>query len=373
MKAIFVTRMFFWKKQWPNLLFWFAFPFVACLSIIHLTDRIQEDVQVPVGFVLEEETLKTDELLQKLEQSDLITPTLLTEEEAIHQLQIHELDSVFIIHEGYEEQIRKGNRNNLVTGIKSNMSFAYSSVKEMVISMVQEETVRSKAAYTVMGLNEQYSGSDSWSYDEIIDETYEVQQQENLITSNLLFNDSVEATEKPSFIEWNTWGLWAIFGLLSTLLLMDWIIKEKNSNTFIRFSFIKIPWHRYLLYTLILYFLAFSLTDLLAIFILDETFSVRILMVLLSFRLTALIMSFFLALLFNNRLVYYGVAFAITLFISVISGVIIPIDGLISNLHWLEGINPINAIQNNEVTISWLFITILGLLLWLIRKEYHYA
>src|SRR5690625_1744673 len=125
------TRLIYIKKQWLSLLFWLLLPIVATVMIIHVTNAIQSDTKVPVGIVLEEETDLAEEFLHSVKQSPLIRVYETTEKDALHRLKQHELDSVFIIHNGYEKQIRKGKRDRLITSYQSDLSFAYSPVKEI--------------------------------------------------------------------------------------------------------------------------------------------------------------------------------------------------------------------------------------------------
>src|SRR5699024_12372512 len=91
----------------------------------------------------------------------------------------HESDSLLIIREGYENTIKSGQRNQLIQGYHSNLSIAYNPVKEMIASLIQQETGRSKAAYFIMDLSKEHSSNLSWTWDEIVETSKMVQQEEN--------------------------------------------------------------------------------------------------------------------------------------------------------------------------------------------------
>src|SRR5690625_1339194 len=156
MISIIKMRLLHWKKQVFTLLLWLLFPIIATICTIFLTNTVQEDSQIPVGIVMEEESQLAYELLEAINQTNFIRAEKMSERAALHSLETHEMDSVIIIREGYQEQIANGSRNRLLVSYKSDLSFAYTPVSEMIISRVQQDTGRSKAAYTVKELSEAY-------------------------------------------------------------------------------------------------------------------------------------------------------------------------------------------------------------------------
>src|SRR5690625_6201449 len=120
------TRLIHIKKQWLSLLFCLLLPIVATVMIIHVTNAIQSDTKVPIGIVLEEETDLAEELFHSVKQSPLIRVYETTEKDALHRLKQHELDSVFIIHNGYKKQIRKGKRDQIITSYLYDLTYVLS-------------------------------------------------------------------------------------------------------------------------------------------------------------------------------------------------------------------------------------------------------
>ncbi|WP_373893015.1 ABC transporter permease [Virgibacillus sp. CBA3643] len=375
MITIFQTRLIHWKKQWTALLFWLLLPVIATSVIIHTSDVVQEESKIPIGIVMEEETPLAMDLLQSMKKTPLLRIYEPTQEDGLLQLERHELDSVFIIQEGYEEQVRSGSRNRLITGYQSDISFAYTPVREMIISYVQQDTARTKAANTVHGLSETYNSNQQWTWEEITEKSKEIETDENLLHTTFSFSgeDENRETDEHAVTVWNTWGLWAVFSVLSTLLLFDWVIKERRSSLISRFAFIRIPFKNYLLqnvfiYTVLLF--AIDLAAALTFYLLhDEQVNLSFIGALFSFRFTLITGSFLLALLFQNLYLYYSVSFAITLIIAITSGAVIPVDGITDRIKWLEYMNPLAPfLSGNSANLS-LFLFLFFILIWYLRRE----
>lgn len=367
------ARFIHLKKQWPTLLFWLLLPIAVTVIIIHTTDAVQSDTKVPVGLVLEEETGLAKDLLYSIKQSPLIRVYETNKEDALHRLMQHELDSVFILHQGYEEQIRKGKRDQLITSYQSDLSFAYSPVKEMIISYVQQETGRSKAAHIVHELTEQYNSNKQWPWKEVIDKSKAVEKEENLLYTSFSFTNTGQTNKESELKLWNTWGLWSIFSVLSTLLIFDWLIKEKRNSILPRFAFIRFSFKNYILKNFLLYTILFIVFDMIAAgvfyFLLNEPISFAFVGSLLTFRLMINAGAFLLATTFKSILLYHSVSFIITLFLAITSGAILPIDGLTNRYEWITFLHPLQPFLSGRTTYLWTSIFILLTMIWYIRKE----
>lgn len=367
------TRFIHWKKQWVALLFWLLFPIIATLIIINLTNIIQEDSKVPVGVVLEEQTKLATELYDSIKQTPLIRVYDLTEKEALHQLEKHELDSVFIIQDGYENQIRKGSRNRLITSYRSDLSFAYSPVKEVIVSYVQQDTGRSKAAYTVQELTQTYHSDQQWTWEEVVVKSKEIQTEENLLRTTFTFANATDVSVVNQVAIWNTWGLWALFSLLATLLLFDWLIKENKLALLPRFAFIRFSFKNYLLQSLLFYTILFVLFDALAVgifyFVLDEPIGWWLFGVLISYRITLNAGAFLLAICFKNLYLFYSISFSITLLFAITSGAVIPMEALANRFPWLELLNPLHPFLQKDIINLWLGASTIMIIIWYLKRE----
>jgi ABC-2 type transport system permease protein len=377
MISILKMRLLHWKKQLLTLLFWLLFPIIATIGVIYITSSVQEDSEIPVGVVMEEDSPLANELVDSINGTSFIRVEKMSEGEALHSLETHELDSVFFIREGYQEQIESGSRNRLLMSYQSDLSFAYTPVSEMIISHVQQDTGRSKAAHTVMDLSGSFDRENQWSWEEVVAKSKELEAEENLLQTAFSFQGAVPASSDENVVLFDTWGLWTVFSILAALLLFDWLIKERRNNLYPRFIFSRISFKLYLILNAFVYTLLFLVFDFIALLIfhllLDETLSWHFLFALITYRFMLNAGVFAVTLLFRNVSIFYTVSFALTLLIAVISGAVLPIEGLTDRFPWLEYLNLFSSFLNGEMSLVWLLIFLLFICLWFVRKEKAYA
>lgn len=372
MKMIYQTRCLFWKKHWLSLLFWLLFPLIVTWLLIMQFASLQADTKVPVGIVLEEDTGLVQDLFTSLENTPHIRPVILSEREALNQLQTHELDSVFIIRDRYEESIHKGSRNQLVKSYQSDLSFAYTPLRETVISYVQQDYSRAKAAFVVQRMGEEYGVVDAWSFDHLIERSKEIAQEQKLLEVDFTFaNSNVEKEEeKVSLLQ--PWNVWALLSLLATCMVFDWVIKEKRQAAVTRLVFGKLSLKKYLLLNTLLYTALLFIFDLITMMFfnlfLNETISFGLILALLSYRIMLTTCIFICSLLFKSTYLYYTSSFALVLFVTLTSGALIPIDGMIARFSWYYYINPLGAFLNGAYWNVWLLIGLALIGLWYVRK-----
>lgn len=365
------------RKSLYGLVFWLLLPIIATCSILLIVSSFQSDTKIPIGIVLEEETPLALELYEAIRNAPLVRAELLTEPVARKQLMAHQIDSVFIVNEGYEANIKNDNRHRLIKGLRSDLSFAYTPTSEVVMSYVQEQAVRSKAAIEVNKLINQYNSGLTYTWEEIITESMNIQAGQDFLSTSFVYSDmnGEQDESERSFLQ--PWNVWSIFAFLSTLLVFDWVIKEKSSNIKARFAFIRFTFKTYLLLNLIVYSFLLYLIDCLTAglfyFYLDEPINLAFFGVLLSNRLTLNMIGFLLALCFKNSHLFYTVAFTITLIITIISGVVIPIEAMADTFGWLQFMNPLHAFITQKPFSIWLLFGGIMLTLWFIRKERSYA
>lgn len=372
MRNIIATRLMHWKKQWISLLFWLLFPILATIGITAITSNLQDDAKVPIGIVLEEQTDASMELIQEIKLTPFVRVNMLPENKALYLLKKHKLDSVFVIHEGFEEKVLNNNRSQMITSYQSDLSFAYTPVKEMILSYVQQETGRSKAAFVVKELAGHYDGNTGWTFEEIIAKSKEIQQEENLLETSFSFNDSpVKSEEKPPLF--SIWRLWAIFSFLATFLLFDWVIKERLSQAITRFAFMRYTLKTFLFQNVIVYSVLLFIIDLCTIslfyFIFGEWIPILNLVV---YRTLINLAAFILAQLFKNTFLFYTVTFALTLFIAVSSGAVLP-SGVVANWSWFTLINPLSPLLTGKFVSLWSLLIVFFTVIWAFRKERYHA
>jgi len=372
MKNIILTRFIHLKKHWVSFIFWLILPLIGTITIIQMADELGEDSKIPVGMVLEESTTQALALYQSIQDNSLLAVEKLNENEALNKLEKHELDSVFIIKKGYEESIKQGNRNRLVTSYHSNLSFAYTTVKEMIVSLVQQDTGRSKAAYIVNDLSEEYHQKEKWTWDEIVETSEIVQEEENLLNNSFSYSEVNQTNEKPTDALLNPWGIWAVLSVLCSLFIFDWVVKERITPTRQRFFFLKISHHGYLIRNLVIYTIILFLVDIVFFLIINQLYTtknINFILTLLSFKLMILLGSFLVALCFRKLFNYYSFSVVLTLIIAIISGAVFPIKDITSlyqNIAWL---NPFHAFLSEDITFIWTIILTIFTIVWYFREE----
>lgn len=378
MMDIITTRWLHAKKHLLSILFWAVSPILFTWIIISGTEAIQDQSSIPVGIILEEDSDLAVQLKEKLDSSDLIRVIEMENEtEARQMVATHELDSAFIIKKGYKAAIDAGQRNRLITSYRTDLSMGYTPVVEMIASYVQEDSGKSKTAYTIMNLGETLNSSSIPGYDEIINEIYSIEESENLIFTNFtLLGEDTDADTGFSLFQ-NPWGLWSIVALLSTFFLFDWLIKERNATVRIRFIFNRLSFQQYLVCNLLLYSLGLLLLDIItwgAFHVLhDEGFNITQLVYILSFRLTICILVFLIGLPFKKLLPYYITAVLIILVTIFISGIILPMEGVYESYPWVAALNPLRQIVYEQWWSGWTFIGPICLIAWYVKGGYNNA
>jgi ABC-2 type transport system permease protein len=121
-------------------------------------------------------------------------------------------------------------------------------------------------------------------------------------------------------------------------------------------------------------FLVFDFAALLIFHLyLGEELSWSFFFVLISYRCMLNAGVFLITLFFKNVSVFYTVSFALTLLIAIISGAVLPTEGLTNIFPWLEIFNPFHSFLNDELSLLWLLFFIFFICLWYLRKEKAYA
>lgn len=376
-KYIFHTRLIHWKKQWISITCWLLLPIIGTIFIFQLTNLVREDVKIPIGIVVEDQSTITSDLVEDLAKTNLIRAEYLPYKEALHRLTKHELDSVFVFQKGFAEKVEKHDRHQLITSYYTDLSFAYPTVKEIVISHVQQTTGRSKAAFTVQSLAKQYEYDKDLTWKEIVTESTLIQQEQDLLQSSFSFyKKDVERIDHDQTLV-NVWGIWAIFTLLATMFLFDWPGKETHSYAKFRFPFTRLGFKPYLLFNLLIYIVLFFVIDVLTMivfyFTVDKKVTIMHIVFITAYRLIIAFSAFLLSNCFKRVYSYYLVALITTLFVSVTSGVILPLDGVMRHFKVLTWINPMHDLIESRINPLLLIIISSIIIVWFLRKERQYA
>ena len=167
-------------------------------------------------------------------------------DDALHKLEQHELDSVFVIREGYADNILAGRRNQLIEAYSSNRSYAYQTVVETITSFAQQDAARSKAAFVIKQLFKDANMEDEWNYTEIIESGRERQQNEALLKSSFsYFDKESEDRLNNRYHIVSVWGVWSLFAMMTVFFLFDWVVKENRPTMRSRWQFTTLSFGQY--------------------------------------------------------------------------------------------------------------------------------
>lgn len=354
------------------------FPLLLTFLTSKLVSFWGDDSKIPIGLVVGEESQLSNGLIEKLEEVSYIDVKLLNEREAINLLEKHELDSVFVLHNRYEEMILDGKRNQLIDAYSSNRSYAYFAVKELMTSFVQEDVSRMRAAYEVKDLFKEYGSDEEWNWEEIVQASVEKQESQELLQTSFSYqNQTVEVGEESALPIFNIWGIWAFFSLISTFFIFDWIIKEKRAELHIRWLFTSTGFKRFASISFVFYTVSIVVVDVLSLFLLSELMDQPVTKGLwisfLFYKLVISILAFLVANLFNQTLMYYVSSFGLALIWTLLSGSIIPIDGLLTQWGWIEFLSPITSFINEQVPYGWLAFLIAWFIVWNMKGDKLHA
>lgn len=378
LKGSLYARVLRIKKDWKSLIFLLILPFSLTILATKVIDFWGEESKIPIGLVVEDKSQLSSQLIKKLQDVPYLNVMLLDYLEAINELEKHKLDSVFVIDDHYEEMMMDGKRNQLVDAYSSNRSYAYFAVKELITSFVQEDVSRSKAAYEVRDLFKEYGMDEQWNWEEIVQASIEKQESQQLLQTNFTYqNQGLEIKEDPVLPIISTWGLWAIFSMFSTFFLFDWVVKEKRPELQIRWLFTTNHFKKFASFSFIFFTVIMIIMDGLSLMILSELLQQPIpsalWISLLFYKVVVSLLAFLWAILFKKPLLYYVSSIGFTLILTLLGGVIIPIEGLTKQWSWVENLSPMTGLLREEIPYGWLLI-LLGLFtIWYLKGDKSHA
>jgi len=369
MKAILGIQAMRMRKEWKTLLTWLFVPLLLTVLTFNTLNKLGDQSNVPIGLVIEDNSTLSNNLVQKTIDTDYLQVSILNLPEATDLLEKHELDSVFVINDGYEEDILDNRRSQLIDAYSSNRSFAYFAVAETISSYVQEETTRAKAAKEIKDLYEKYDSSEEWNREEIFQTSREKQDKKQLITTSFSFQWTPAETESETTSLLSIWGIWGFFQIIATLFMFDWIVKANNNLIKVRWIFTKISLNSYISLNLLSYTVLLSFMDVVTIFVLHlldlTSLSAQLFLALFGFRVTINILAVLIAKNTTNIFPYYISAIAITLILTICGGAFIPIDAIINRWPWIESFSPVYSLIHSEISFGFLGIIFVLLILFL--------
>lgn len=328
MKAILAIQAMRLRKEWKVLLAWLILPLLLTILTFSTINKFGDESKVPIGLVIEDESALSDALVQRIMNTDYLQVNRLDLQTATDLLEKHELDSVFVIKDGYEKDIVSNRRSQLIEAYSSNRSFAYFAVAETISSYVQEEATRTKAAMEIKKLYEKYDSSEEWNIEEIFKTSKEKQEKKQLITTSFSFQWTPTETEIESSSLLSIWGIWAFFQIIATLFIFDWIVKANSIQIRVRWTFTKMSLNSYISWNLLFYTVLLFFMDIVTLSVLHfldlASPNVRLIIALLGFRITINMLAAILAKNYTNSFFYYISAIAISLILTICGGAFIP-------------------------------------------------
>lgn len=367
MKAILTIQAMRMRTEWKTLLTWLLLPLLLTVLTFNTLNKLGDESKVPIGLVIEENSPLADNLVKRIMDTDYLQVNILGLPEATDLLEKHELDSVFVIKDGYEEDIQTNRRSHLIEAYSSNRSFAYFAVAETISSYVQEEATRSKAATKIKDLYEEYGSSEEWDREEIFQTSIAKQEENQLITTSFSFQWSPTEIGSETASLLSIWGIWAFFQIIATLFLFDWIVKANSPFVKVRWTFTKISLNSYISWSLLFYTVLLFVMDVVTIYVLHlldlAPPTGRLFFALFGFRVTINILAALLAKGYTNSFFYYISAMAITLILTICGGAFIPIDSIISRWPWLASFSPVYSLIHSEIAFGFLGLIIILLVI----------
>lgn len=361
------------KHEWKSLVFWLVLPLIATLVLMKLTTAWQDETSVPIGISVEEESELVNELLEQLEETTLLQIHYVDKAEGLRMLTQHELDSLYVIRSGYEEKVLENDRNRLVEAYASNRSFAYTVVKEIVTSYVQEDVARSKAAFELRFVYEQYDQQHLWSYEDIITRSKERQSSADLLTTSFSYESSTSVEEETTPL-FNVYGIWVLFASLSTFFLFDWVIKEQREVMQERWLFTKSGFYHYAMKLFTVYTVILLFVDLLSTIFITHKFHASLsILALVVFRVTFNLFVLFIASRTIHLWTYYIKGAVWTVVLVVIGGALVPIDRIVQKWPIIKEINPIYALLSGQISYVWGALTVILFIVWRLKGSRLYA
>lgn len=356
MKQALAIRYLHLKKEWLSFLFWLLFPLLGTIIILHLVNQVRDDVGVPIGIVIEEQSTLTDELLDKVSQSEYIRVHQYGQSEALQLLKQHELDSVFVIRKNYEKKIY-ANEKRVIKAYYTDQSYAYPATLELVSSYAQEQASRGKLLTEIEHLLTTYDRINLWNEQAIIQESMERQQNSDLIQIDFQLIDTNKMTSNK-ILPPTHWAIWSLLTMLATFFLFDWVVKERQPQLAIRWALANLSFRSYAMWQLLFYTLLLVAFDFMMLLYFKEL-NFNMCLNIVSFRFILNTSAFLCAHMTRKRSTFYLISLCITLVFSILGGGFVPLDGLFVKLPYVSSFHPVYAFLHGQIALPIIVLLLL--------------
>ncbi|WP_240257760.1 ABC transporter permease [Fredinandcohnia quinoae] len=216
-------------KNPVSLLFLFIIPIGATIGLGSLFEKGQEELAIPIALVDEDKSDFSKIITKRMSDQSKITITNVSREKAEKLLATNEVDSIFMIKQGFQDNLLQEKREDTIEVWVSPSSMAVGIVREVMASEVIRLTSNIKAAEHVEKLYNQKGIEDSSIWDEAYAYTDAQWDPEPLMTIDYIEQRGKDIVDAKSEIINPYLGLWTFFTMLACFLAIDWIIKERNT------------------------------------------------------------------------------------------------------------------------------------------------
>ncbi|MBN8252618.1 ABC transporter permease [Priestia flexa] len=337
--------------------------------------NVENDVKIPVAIADEDQSKLSKEVIQRVTTNERIKLIATTADEGEKKLLRNEVDSLFIVREGFMDNIKKEDYEETIELVKMPASVATSVVEEVIASEVTRLSSNSKAAIQVERLYERYR----WEKPETLWEdayryTDEQWKPEPLMTIQYVTDgqEGAQPDEKQQTINRSV-PLWGFLTLVVSLMAMEWVLKEKGP-IFKRMKTFPKGVMSYVYQSVAAYGFVLIIQTVLSFFFFLKVGAVtdsRVLLLMLIYLCFCLAFSFWLATESRHLGRYYTAGFLIAMMLSIIGGVFFPISDIAEQLGAIATWIPQHLLVTQQLVLAkelWIqlgTILVITILLWL--------
>ncbi|WP_368503106.1 ABC transporter permease [Alkalihalophilus sp. As8PL] len=348
------------------LLLLFLVPIGGVLLFGTLVEKGQQEIAIPIAIVDEDDQPFSQAVVDHISNQDRISVVTTSRDEASDMLLRHEVDSVYVIKEDFEAALKRGDRRETIEVWTSPHSLTTGIVNEIIASMVVRLTSSVNAADRVLVLSSLLELPLEAGENVVWQETFEFSESqwdpEPLLTIDYRDISNGGETVDTTGHWLNPYlGMWTFFTLLISILVTDWVIREKGLILpRVRSTFAGI--RKYLVVHFMVYVSFFMLQTLVTYFILlylnKVEPSVSLFVSMMLFGCVSMAISFLLAAWSKNLVSYYILGMMIVVGLSLVGGSIIPVHELAEGLRVTSTFLPHHAvIYSHSVSLYTFFMT----------------
>lgn len=348
-------------------------PLAATMLLSSFFEKQQKELVIPIGVVDLDQSDFSKEIIKGMNNQEMLVIYEGSSEEGSELLERNEVDSVFVIQPGFQEQLLKEEREGTIELWISPNSVLSGVIQEVVASEVTKITSAIKAANNVQQLYKRYHVINEFDWQDAFDFTLKQWEPEPPMTINYAegknqFEHQDETEENPLFVPYL--GIWSFFTMSSCFIASVWVVKERP----ILFSRIRTTYKglsAYIGQTTGAFLLFYSGQAVLSFLILSHFEWIErestLLVGMITFVIFSLSLSIWLAVFFQHLGAYYIAGLLITFILTLLGGGFFPIAEFSSSLEVLSSWLPYQLLEEKSTAEGWklLFITLgSSLLFW---------